>query len=113
MQKRGTTLEISLRVNGNAVTDDVEPRTLLVHYLREHLGKVGAARKHLHRALELDATYADAIYNLGALEYDAGELVKASEWWRLYLEIDTETEWAKRARAGIAVIDRQLRKFVG
>jgi carbon-monoxide dehydrogenase small subunit len=34
-------LEISLRVNGDAVTDDVEPRTLLVHHLRDTLGLTG------------------------------------------------------------------------
>ena len=72
-----------------------------------------AARKHLQRAVELDGTYADAIYNLGALDYDAGALEPARHWWLRYLELDAETEWAKRARAGIAVIDRQLRKFVG
>jgi aerobic carbon-monoxide dehydrogenase small subunit len=33
--------QISVRVDGVTYTDDVEPRTLLVHYLREQLGKVG------------------------------------------------------------------------
>jgi carbon-monoxide dehydrogenase small subunit len=33
--------QINVRVDGVAYTDDVEPRTLLVHYLREQLGKVG------------------------------------------------------------------------
>jgi len=33
--------EINVRVDGVTYTDDVEPRTLLVHYLREQLGKVG------------------------------------------------------------------------
>lgn len=32
---------INLTVDGMRVSDDVEPRTLLVHYLREHLGKTG------------------------------------------------------------------------
>ncbi|MGY1887052.1 MULTISPECIES: (2Fe-2S)-binding protein [unclassified Blastococcus] len=32
---------ISVRVDGTSYQDDVEPRTLLVHYLREQLGKVG------------------------------------------------------------------------
>jgi carbon-monoxide dehydrogenase small subunit len=32
---------ISVTVDGASYTDDVPPRTLLVHYLREHLGKVG------------------------------------------------------------------------
>ena len=33
--------KINLEVDGVAYTDEVEPRTLLVHYLREQLGKVG------------------------------------------------------------------------
>jgi carbon-monoxide dehydrogenase small subunit len=32
---------INVRVDGANYSDDVEPRTLLVHYLREQLGKVG------------------------------------------------------------------------
>lgn len=33
--------KISVTVDGVQYSDDVEPRTLLVHYLRETLGKVG------------------------------------------------------------------------
>jgi carbon-monoxide dehydrogenase small subunit len=33
--------KINVKVDGVAYTDEVEPRTLLVHYLREQLGKVG------------------------------------------------------------------------
>jgi carbon-monoxide dehydrogenase small subunit len=33
--------KISMTVDGVGCTDEVEPRTLLVHYLREQLGKVG------------------------------------------------------------------------
>jgi carbon-monoxide dehydrogenase small subunit len=33
--------QISLTVDGTQVTDDVEPRMLLVQYLRERLGKTG------------------------------------------------------------------------
>ena len=32
---------INVRVDGVTYTDEVEPRTLLVHYLREQLGKTG------------------------------------------------------------------------
>ena len=32
---------IDVRVDGVSYQDDVEPRTLLVHYLREQIGKVG------------------------------------------------------------------------
>ena len=34
-------MEISVTVNGASHTSDVEPRTLLVHYIREHLGLTG------------------------------------------------------------------------
>jgi carbon-monoxide dehydrogenase small subunit len=34
-------MRIAVNVDGSSYTDDVEPRMLLVHYLREHLGKVG------------------------------------------------------------------------
>ena len=33
--------QIRVTVDGDTYTDDVEPRMLLVHYLREQLGKVG------------------------------------------------------------------------
>jgi carbon-monoxide dehydrogenase small subunit len=35
------TKRITVSVDGVAYTDEVEPRTLLVHYLREQLGKTG------------------------------------------------------------------------
>ena len=34
-------MEISVTVNGVAAHDEVEPRTLLVHYIREQLGLTG------------------------------------------------------------------------
>ncbi|MED5803634.1 (2Fe-2S)-binding protein [Gordonia sp. Z-3] len=34
-------MRITLTVDGTTYTDDVEPRTLLVHHLRNQLGKVG------------------------------------------------------------------------
>jgi carbon-monoxide dehydrogenase small subunit len=34
-------MRITVNVDGTSYTDDVEPRLLLVHYLRERLGKVG------------------------------------------------------------------------
>ncbi|MCY4191687.1 MAG: 2Fe-2S iron-sulfur cluster-binding protein, partial [Rhodospirillaceae bacterium] len=35
------TLTVSMTVNGESVSADVEPRTLLVQMLREHLGLTG------------------------------------------------------------------------
>src|SRR5699024_2891025 len=40
-KKESTMTRISVHVDGVQYTDEVEPRTLLVHYLRERLGKTG------------------------------------------------------------------------
>jgi aerobic carbon-monoxide dehydrogenase small subunit len=40
-RRGGLMTKINVTVDGIAYSDDVEPRTLLVHYLREQLGKVG------------------------------------------------------------------------
>ena len=34
-------MDVSMTVNGEDVNQDVEPRTLLVHYIRDHLGLTG------------------------------------------------------------------------
>ena len=33
---------VAMKVNGREVSAEIEPRTLLIHYLREHLGLTGA-----------------------------------------------------------------------
>ena len=38
---RGNSVEVTVTVNGTAHTHDVEPRTLLVHFIREHVGLTG------------------------------------------------------------------------
>jgi tetratricopeptide (TPR) repeat protein len=74
------------------------------------VGKIEAAREHLSKAAALDPSYADAIYNLGALEYDAGDLAAAREWWKKYLVLDDDSDWARRARAGIGLANRMLNR---
>lgn len=68
------------------------------------LGRIEAARTHLKRAIEIDPAYADAVYNLAALDYDNGSLAEAAAGWRRYLELDATSDWARRARAGIALV---------
>src|SRR3954465_9164393 len=41
MRAGGPMAKVSTTVDGTRYSDDVPPRTLLVHYLREQLGKVG------------------------------------------------------------------------
>ena len=38
---RGISVEVTVTVNGTAHTHDIEPRTLLVHFIREHVGLTG------------------------------------------------------------------------
>ena len=82
------------------------------HLLRSE-GKTGAARRHLARAIEIAPDYADAIYNLAALEYDAGDLGEARRLWTRYLELDQDSDWARRAARGIQYADLSLRKSAG
>jgi aerobic carbon-monoxide dehydrogenase small subunit len=37
----GGSVQVSMKINGNAVSHDVEPRTLLVHFIRENAGLTG------------------------------------------------------------------------
>lgn len=81
--------------------------------LLRDMGKLKPARQHLARAVELDPGYADAVYNLAAIAYDGDDLAAARDYWRRYLELDATSDWARRARAGIAVADQHLRKSAG
>jgi len=37
----GVSVDVTITINGQQHTHDVEPRTLLVHYIREHVGLTG------------------------------------------------------------------------
>lgn len=76
-------------------------------------GKVDVARRHLQRAIAIDPAYADAVYNLATLEFDVKDFAGARNWWSRYLELDTESEWAKTASRGIAFIDLNTRRSAG
>ena len=51
------------------------------------------------RAIALDADYADAVYNLAELEFDAGNLAEARRWWARYLELDSDFRLGAHRRA--------------
>lgn len=70
-------------------------------------GRVARAREYLGRAIAIDPGYADAVYNLASLEFDAGDLAAAGRWWERYLELDSTSEWARRAARGIAFVRGQ------
>lgn len=76
-------------------------------------GRVATARRHLERAVAINPAYADAVYNLATLEFDARQLPAARHWWSRYLELDADSEWARTAARGIAFIDLETRRSAG
>ena len=77
-------------------------------------GRVESARRHLRKAIALDNDYADAIFNLARLEFEAGNHLEARRLWARYLELDDKSNWAKIALRGIQFIDLQaMQKSAG
>ncbi len=70
-------------------------------------GRVDAAQRYLEEAVARDPHYGDAVFNLATLAFDAGDLAGAARWWTRYLEIDSESEWARQAARGLAYVSRQ------
>ena len=58
---------------------------------------------YLHKAIALDADYADAVFNLAKLEFDAGNLAEARRWWVRYLELDKRLRMGAHGRPRRAV----------
>jgi Tfp pilus assembly protein PilF len=76
-------------------------------------GRDASARKHLQKAIALDKSYADPVFNLARLEFDAGNLLEARRLWVRYLELDAESEWAGVAAKGVQFVDMQLARTAG
>ena len=97
--------------NAGALTpDEVQGVAATSCGVLRDMGRIDAARWHLGQAVALDPAYADAVYNLAALEYDAHDLAAARQWWLRYLELDGSSDWARRARAGVGLANRLLNK---
>jgi tetratricopeptide (TPR) repeat protein len=76
--------------------------------LMSERGRIDTARRHLQTAINTDGDYADAIFNLAKLEFDAGDLGEARRWWKRYLELDRDSEWARTAERGVQFVNLQL-----
>lgn len=70
-------------------------------------GRAEAARRHLERAVRIEPDYADAVYNLAAHAWDAGDLDEARRRWTRYLELDSDSDWARSAARGLKLIALQ------
>ena len=71
-------------------------------------GRTDEAVGCLERALAADPAYADAMFNLGLLLQRLERHAEAAEWWRRYLELDTASPWAARARRALKYCEMQI-----
>jgi tetratricopeptide (TPR) repeat protein len=67
------------------------------------------AEAYLERALAAAPDFADAIYNMAHLRYERGDFAGAIDAWERYLRYDRDSEWARKARAGLALCRQGLR----
>ncbi|MEM8948563.1 MAG: tetratricopeptide repeat protein [Pseudomonadota bacterium] len=69
-------------------------------------GEKRAAMEGFERATQADPDYADPIYNLAQLHFDDENYAEAEQLWTRYIALDSESEWSRRARYGIALCRR-------
>ncbi len=69
-------------------------------------GRKNLARAYFERASAVDPDYADPLYNLARLHFEAGELAAAGRLWRRYLVLDPDSEWSRLARHGLTLCHR-------
>jgi tetratricopeptide (TPR) repeat protein len=62
----------------------------------------------LEHALAADPGYADAIFNLGMLHQRKERHAEAAIYWRRYLALDTESDWAAHARKALKYCEMQI-----
>jgi tetratricopeptide (TPR) repeat protein len=62
----------------------------------------------LKRALEADPRYTDAMFNMGLFLQRLERPAEAVVWWRCYLELDSSSQWAARAKRALKYCEMQL-----
>jgi tetratricopeptide (TPR) repeat protein len=67
-----------------------------------------AAIECLRSALHAAPAYADAMFNLALLLQRNNKHAEAAEYWRHYLNIDAQSEWAARARRALKFCEMQI-----
>lgn len=72
-------------------------------HVAEAQGRGAMALECLQHAVDADRQFGDALYNLALLRFHNGDHQDAARLWRRYLAVDGDGEWARRARAGLAL----------
>src|SRR5215510_380059 len=83
----------------------------------EALGKSGRdprtldrTLEHLNRAIELDGSLLESLFNRALLRQNLGQLFQAKEDWDNYLKKDSTSPWAVEARRNLKLIEERNKK---
>src|SRR5262245_15781597 len=83
----------------------------------EALGKSGRdprtldrTLEHLNRAIELDGSLLEPLFNRALLRQNLGQLFQAKEDWDNYLKKDATSPWAEEARRNLKLIEERNKK---
>jgi tetratricopeptide (TPR) repeat protein len=71
-----------------------------------HLEKYDRAVRAFERALSANPNYLKAQYSLALSLEKSGNKTRARREWQRYLEMDSDSEWAERARARLAELEQ-------
>jgi tetratricopeptide (TPR) repeat protein len=74
----------------------------------EDQGRIGGAIDCLKRALSIDPNYANAIFNLALVLQSREDTAEAAAYWRRYLELDTASPWATRAKKALKYCEMRI-----
>jgi len=69
--------------------------------LLDDQGRSEAAIESLRKAVQVAPDYSDAMFNLALLLQRKNQCAEAADYWRRYLAIDGQSEWASRARRSL------------
>jgi len=77
--------------------------------LLDEQGRSEAAIDCLRTALRVAPDYSDAMFNLALLLQRNNQHIEAAGCWHRYLAIDSQSEWAARARRSLKFCEMQVR----
>jgi tetratricopeptide (TPR) repeat protein len=99
--------EASYRAAVAADPEFVEAWYNLADMLDEQ-GRANEAIVCLQRAIGADPSYADAVFNLALFLQRLEQHAQAAQWWRRYLELDSSSPWAARARRALKFCEIEI-----
>ena len=99
--------EASYRATIAADPEFVEAWYNLADMLDEQ-GRADEAILCLQRAIGADPSYADAVFNLALFLQRLEQHAQAAQWWRRYLELDSSSPWAARAKRALKFCEIQI-----